>query len=145
MGLFGRRDQADPRAAEPAPPPAPVHPALASADAMVAASPADLAAALLVLGFGDQEAGASRYGGDVNRLVHEAIGAAEGRDGFAVFQERGLGALLEEGFGVLERSLLVTRTWTGNTEPYVAATRRGRRALDSGDPAAWMDVPADPS
>lgn len=143
MGLFGRRDQDD--APAQAPPPAPAHPALASADALLAASPADLAAALLVLGFADQEAGASRYGGDVNRLAHEAIGAAEGRDGFKVFQERGLGPLLEEGFAVLERSLLITRSWIGNNEPYITATRRGRRALDSGDPAAWMDVPADPA
>lgn len=146
MGIFGRRDDDDAgrEAAAPAPPPAPSHPALASADAFLTAPLQDAAAALLLLVLGNEQAGDSLEGGRVMAGIRDTFGAAEGMDGTKVFQQRDLQPVVDEAFGLLERSLLITRSWIGNNHPYFCLTRRGRQALDGGDPTAWMDLPPTP-
>jgi hypothetical protein len=42
---------------------------------------------------------------------------------------------------VLVRSLLVLEHNIGNQSPRYMVTRRGRAALDSADPAAFIDLP----
>lgn len=148
MGIFGRRDDDDAQegaAAPSAPTPPPLHPALASADAFLTAPLPEAAAALLQLVLGAEQAGDSLEGGRVMAGIRDTFGAAEGMDGTKVFQQRGLQPVVDEAFGLLERSLLITRSWIGNNHPYVCLTRRGRQALDGGDPVAWMDLPPTPA
>jgi hypothetical protein len=144
MGIFGRRDDDDTGREPAAPPPPPPHPALASADAFLAAPLPEAAAALLLLVLADEQPGASVEGGRMMADIRATFGAPEGTDGIKLFQQRNLQPVVDEAFGLLERSLLITRSWIGNNHPYVSLTRRGRQALDGGDPVAWMDLPRTP-
>jgi hypothetical protein len=133
MGLFSRNE-----AAEPAPPvaAAPPHPALASFDALAAAPLHELATAVLLVAFGDRSPRDRFNSFDLVQQIERMTGGG--------IPEVNL--LVEEALGVLERSLLVVVDYGGsNSRPHLALTRRGRRALESGAPERWLDVPPDPA
>ena len=136
MGFF-RRDDDDSRtgAASVATPIEPPHPALASLDALSAAPLADLATAVLVAGLSDQTAWNSEYEFEIEQRVFAFTGGDRNE----------LTMLLEEALQALERSLLIRVSHIGNSSPHVGLTRRGRRALDSGAPQDWLDLPRDPA
>lgn len=148
MGIFSRRDKEDEPHA-PAAVSAPPHPALASADAFATADLGDLAAAVLLLCFRGKEPGQSRYSSEVDDEIRDLIGAAEGIDGMMdrikLFNQPHMVTVTEEALRVLDRSLLVNRSYVGtNRGAHLVLTRRGHRAL-AGDPRAWIDVPPEPA
>jgi hypothetical protein len=133
MGIFSRKDADD---ALPAVAVAPPHPALATFDALAAAPLDELATAVLLAAFGDRDP-RDRYN------AFELLESIEGLTGGGVPE---INLLVEEALGVLERSLLVVVDYGGsNARPYLALTRRGHRALESGSPERWIDVPPDPA
>jgi hypothetical protein len=147
MGFFSRRDDDDTTATAVAVRPVePPHPALRSLDALEAAPLPELAAAVLLAGFGDAVAGRSEYEFKVQQRIEAILAPSLGVEKPAnVFRERNLWLLRDEAFQVLDRSCLVTvQNVGGNSGAHVMLTRRGRRALDSSDVAAWIDAPADP-
>jgi hypothetical protein len=133
MGLFSRKDATD------EPPPvaaAPAHPALATFDALASAPLEELATAVLVVAFEDRHP-RDRYN------AFELLQRIEGMTGGGIPE---INLLVEEALGVLQRSLLVVVDYGGsNARPHLALTRRGRRALESGAPERWIDLPADPA
>ena len=146
MGFFNR-DQPDDAA--PAAPTAPPHPALASLDTFRDASLADAAAAILVLGFSDAEPGRQFPASNITLRAQELFEPATGLKGSKLlmhFQEKLFGLVELEALGVLSRSLLIDVSFSSGSLPRdLMLTRRDRRALDSGAPERWMDVPADPA
>ena len=145
MGLFSKdRDEAPQTAAVQAP-----HPALASLETFRDAPPAEAAAAILVLAFDGAEPWKQIPRSDVTLRAHELFGPAIGLKGSKLlmhFQERLHGLAETEALNVLARSLLIDISHMGQGQSAnLTLTRRGRRALDSGAPERWMDVPADPA
>ena len=133
MGLFGRRS--DSGAPEAAPPPPP-HRVLTSFDGLASAPLDELAAAVLLAAYQDRDPGDRFIASELHRAIREWTGG----DDVHIY------LLVEEALGVLERSLLMVVDYGGtNSDPYLALTRRGRRALESGAPERWIDLPADPS
>ena len=132
MGLFSRNEAAAPASPVAAPP----HPALASFDALAAAPLPELATAVLLAAFGDRSPRDRFNAFDLLQQIERTTGGG--------IPEVNL--LVEEALGVLERSLLVVVDYGGsNSRPHLALTRRGRRALESGAPERWIDVPPDPA
>ena len=147
MGLFRRDDDDAPTAAATAPAAAPPHPALASLEAFAAAPLDQAASAILVLAFSGEEHGSSLRTSQVTQRAQDLLGPATGLKGTKLlmhFQDMDLQTVINEGVDVLQRSLLVYLLHTSNATPEMVLTRRGRRALDSGAPERWVDVPADP-
>jgi hypothetical protein len=124
----------------------PPHRALASLETLAAAPLDDAAGAILLLAFGEGEApGSSILASQMTLRAQELLGPATGLKGGKLlrhFQDMGLQMVINESVQALERSLLVYRIPGGTTT--VVLTRRGRRALDSGRPERWVDVPAEP-
>ena len=146
MGIFSRdqQDEAAPAANATAP-----HAALASPEAFRDAPLEEAAAAVLVLGFGDARPWAQIQRDDITMRAHELFGPAAGLKGSKLLmylQERLFGLVESEALDVLQRSLLIhISDMGGGQSANLTLTRRGRRALDSGEPERWMDVPAAPA
>jgi hypothetical protein len=142
MSLFGGDKEAAPAAAAP-PAAAPLHPCLASLDAFESASLADLAAGVLLAGVAPSlDANGAASHDDVEVAVKDAVSAAAGltQHHGQEFTDRGLRKVVAEGVQVLEHSCLV-RIWSQGSNPAVIITRRGRRAIDEGDPAPYIVAP----
>lgn len=132
MGLFGRKADSEPPDAAPPPP----HRLLTSGEAFDSAPLDDLAVAVLLAAYKDRDPGDRFIASDLHRAIEKWTGG----DHVHIY------LLVEEALGVLERSLLMVVDYGGtNSDPYLALTRRGRRALESGTPERWVDLPADPS
>jgi hypothetical protein len=140
MPLFGRRETSTLPPLERA---ADLHPALASPQAFADAPLADVATAILLAGgLGERDLGRSVHSSEVFERVKLALGP----DGRRAFGALALDQVVDEALAALEHSLLIVRHWTTADQALaVRLTRRGRRALDSGDVAAWVHVPAEPS
>ena len=139
MSLFGKKGDG----AIPAAPVAPVHPALASPQALAGASLRDLGAAVLLAGV------APGPGPNLNRLtvadVQDRVNAmvraaAPGPETEQAFEGSEPYQVVNEGVQVLEQSLLV-RTRPEGSELVITVNRRGREAIGSGDAGAYMLVP----
>lgn len=145
MGIFGKdRDEVASTAVVEAP-----HPALASLEAFRDAPLEQAAAAVLVWGFADAKPWTQIQSSDLTLRAQELFGPATGLKGSKLLmhmQDRQFGLVMVESIDVLARSLLVHVVEVGSSVGVnLTLTRRGRRALDSGTPERWMDVPVDPA
>jgi hypothetical protein len=133
MGLFERK-KSDDDAPDLAPPPP--HPVLTSYDAFASAPLDVLATAVLLAAYRDRDPD-DRF---IAFELHHAIEKWTGGDSRHIY------LYVEEALEVLARSLLMVVDYGGtNADPYLALTRRGRQALESGAPERWIDPPPDPS
>ena len=146
MGIFSRdrEDDVVPAAVVEAP-----HPALASLATFRDASLTEAAAAILVFGFSDAEPGHQLSWAELTLRAQELYGPVTGLKGSKLlmhFQDHDFEIATGEALGALARSLLIDISHSGSSSmsTNLAITRRGRRALDSGAPKRWIDVPADP-
>ena len=146
MGIFSkdRKDDVAPAVIADAP-----HPALVSLEAFRDASLIDAAAAVLVLGFSDAAPGDHIPSSQITLRAQHLFEPATGLKGAKLlmhFQDRQFGLVVTESLGVLSRSLLIDVSHMGGSQSAnIALTRRGRRALDSGVPERWIDVPPEPA
>jgi hypothetical protein len=137
VGLFGHKENDGP----PATPMPPVHPALASVDALLDASLHDLAVAVLLAGVAPGPAEMERLtSGDVYLRIKDAVCAAQpGPDAGSQFDHRS-GDVVDEGIQVLEKSLLV-RTLLMGSSLVIDVNRRGQEAIASADPGRFIATP----
>lgn len=137
VGLFGRKETD----VSPAAPVSPMHPALASIDALLDASLHDLGVAVLLAGVAPGPAEMQRLtSGDVYLRIKDAVCAAQpGPDAGSQFDHRS-GNVVDEGIQVLEQSLLV-RTLLMGSSLVIDVNRRGQQAIAAGDPGHFIITP----
>jgi hypothetical protein len=118
----------------------PIHPALASLEALQHASLRDLAVATLSAGVapGPGEDGSTITDGDIYDRVKAAVCAAQGLPGKPGDEfDHGSGDIVMEGLQVLEHSLLVRLRPMGSAM-VVQVNRLGVEAISSADPAKYV-------